>query len=75
MSVNELRPMPCSDVEALEIDIQEAHKRIPLHESQLTAQLIRYSGSSGLLTPDTHLGENARHREVSDDQATPYLYP
>ena len=30
---------------------------------------------SGLLTPDTHLGENARHREVSDDQATPYLYP
>lgn len=22
--------------------------------------------------PDTHLGENARHREVSDDQATPY---
>jgi len=36
--------MPCSEVEALEIDIQEAHKRIPLHESQLTAQLIRYSG-------------------------------
>ncbi|MDH1692551.1 CHAD domain-containing protein [Pseudomonas sp. GD03766] len=30
---------------------------------------------SGLLTPDTYLGENARHREVSDDQATPYLYP
>ena len=30
---------------------------------------------SGLLTPDTHLGENARYREVSDDQATSYLYP
>jgi RAQPRD family integrative conjugative element protein len=30
---------------------------------------------SGLMKPDTHLGENARHREVSDDQATPYLYP
>lgn len=30
---------------------------------------------SGLLTPDTYLGENARHREVPDDQATPYLYP
>ncbi len=26
------------------------------------------------MNPDTHLGENARHREVSDDQATPYLY-
>lgn len=30
---------------------------------------------SGLMKPDTHLGENARHREVSDDQATPYLFP
>ncbi|PZQ34615.1 MAG: hypothetical protein DI560_27185 [Pseudomonas putida] len=30
---------------------------------------------SGLMIPDTHLGENARHREVSDDQATSYLYP
>ncbi|AVD91480.1 hypothetical protein C4Q27_03075 [Pseudomonas sp. SWI36] len=29
---------------------------------------------SGLMKPDTHLGENARHREVSDDQTTPYLY-
>ena len=28
---------------------------------------------SGLMKPDTHLGENARHREVSDDQATSYL--
>ena len=35
----------------------------------------RGTNCSGLLTPDTHLGENARHREVSDDQATPYLYP
>jgi len=24
---------------------------------------------SSLMKPDTHLGENARHREVSDDQA------
>ncbi|WP_082056528.1 helix-turn-helix domain-containing protein [Pseudomonas sp. 10-1B] len=29
---------------------------------------------SGLMKPDTHLGDNARHREVSDDQATSYLY-
>ena len=30
---------------------------------------------SGLMKPDTHLGENARQIEVSDDQTTPYLYP
>ena len=30
---------------------------------------------SGLMIPDTHLGENARHIEVSDDQAMSYLYP
>ncbi|WP_425313683.1 DUF6538 domain-containing protein [Pseudomonas putida] len=39
------------------------------------APLQAMAPCSGLLTPDTHLGENARHREVSDDQATPYLYP
>ncbi len=34
-----------------------------------------YADCSGLMKPDTHLGENARHREVSDDQTTPYLFP
>ncbi|WP_415915533.1 addiction module antidote protein [Pseudomonas amygdali] len=29
---------------------------------------------SGLMKPDTHLGENARQIEVSDDQTTPYLF-
>lgn len=29
---------------------------------------------SGLMKPDTHLGENARQNEVSDDQTTPYLF-
>ena len=29
---------------------------------------------SGLKKPDTHVGENARHIEVSDDQTTPYLF-
>lgn len=29
---------------------------------------------SGLMKPDTHLGENARQIEVSDDQATPFLF-
>ena len=32
-------------------------------------------GCSGLMKPDTHLGENARRNEVSDDQTTPYLFP
>ena len=29
---------------------------------------------SGLLKPDTLLGENTRQIEVSDDQTTPYLF-
>ena len=29
---------------------------------------------SGLMKPDTHLGENARQTEVSDDQTTPFLF-
>ncbi|GLH49894.1 MULTISPECIES: autotransporter outer membrane beta-barrel domain-containing protein [Pseudomonas] len=29
---------------------------------------------SGLMKPDSHLGENARQIEVSDDQKTPLLY-
>ena len=32
------------------------------------------SACSGLMKPDTHLGENARQIEVSDDQTTPLLY-
>lgn len=32
------------------------------------------SDCSGLMKPDTHLGENARHIEVSDDQATSCLF-
>jgi hypothetical protein len=31
-------------------------------------------GCSGLMKPDTHLGENARQIEVSDDQTTPFLF-
>ena len=33
-----------------------------------------YMDCSGLMKPDTHLGENARQIEVSDDQTTPLLY-
>ncbi len=41
----------------------------------LTLKGYLYAECSGLMKPDTHLGENARPKEVSDDQATPYLYP
>jgi hypothetical protein len=30
---------------------------------------------SGLISPDTNLGENTRHKEVSDEQATSYVFP
>ncbi|RQV53103.1 hypothetical protein DF024_36000 [Burkholderia cenocepacia] len=30
---------------------------------------------SGLMNPDTDLGENVRHEEVSDEQATTYVFP
>lgn len=30
---------------------------------------------SGIIEPDTHLGENARDTDVSDDQPTSYLNP
>ena len=32
------------------------------------------SRCSGLMKPDTHLGENARQIEVSDDQTTPCAF-
>ncbi|VVO97029.1 hypothetical protein PS732_02661 [Pseudomonas fluorescens] len=32
------------------------------------------SNCSGLMKPDTHLGENARQIEVSDDQTTSFLF-
>lgn len=30
---------------------------------------------SGLMYPDTDLGENARHGEVFDEQAKTYIFP
>lgn len=30
---------------------------------------------SGLMNPDTDLGENDRYEEVSDEQATTYVFP
>ncbi|THJ45972.1 hypothetical protein E9536_40475 [Burkholderia sp. LS-044] len=38
-------------------------------------QLIHEGLCSGLMNPDTDLGENVRHEEVSDEQATTYVFP
>ncbi|WP_229634308.1 hypothetical protein, partial [Duganella qianjiadongensis] len=34
-----------------------------------------YSYCSGLMYPDTDLGENTRHGEVFDEQAETYVFP
>ncbi|MPQ68549.1 MULTISPECIES: hypothetical protein [unclassified Pseudomonas] len=50
----------------------------PVRKSLSTADravyLRKVSDCSGLMKPDTHLGENTRQIEVSDDQTTPYLF-
>lgn len=43
MSADEPASVLCSEIWASEVDLKESHKRILLHESQLTLQLIRYS--------------------------------
>ncbi|CAI8857683.1 hypothetical protein EMIT0P253_20336 [Pseudomonas sp. IT-P253] len=47
-----------------------------LKEIRMRAWDEKESGKvcSGLMKPDTHLGENARQIEVSDDQTTPFLF-
>jgi hypothetical protein len=41
-----------------------------------TSRAILYAlNCSGLLSPDTNLGEDTRHKEVSDEQATSYVFP
>ena len=42
--------------------------------SPIQEDVITNGECSGLMKPDTHLGENARQIEVSDDQATPFLF-
>ncbi len=56
-------------------------KPMPRQEGSNT-ELYRVSGGawltencSGLMNPGTDLGENARHEEVSDDQATTCVFP
>ncbi|MCP8346655.1 GNAT family N-acetyltransferase [Pseudomonas sp. FBF18] len=54
-------------------NVAEICQRIAI-TPQTYPYLLAVQECSGLMIPDTHLGENARHREVSDDQATSYLY-
>ena len=63
---------------AAAVELHEA-KRIAKEElitSEMEMASARATASrcSGLMKPDTHLGENARHIEVSDDQATSCLF-
>ena len=37
--------------------------------------LLSTEECSGLMYPDTNLGENARHGEVFDEQAKTYIFP
>jgi hypothetical protein len=48
-------------------------RQVYLHRSALLDYRY-YFVCSGLMKPDTHLGENARQIEVSDDQTTPFLF-
>ena len=43
-------------------------------EFQFNSDVLSLEDCSGLMIPDTHLGENARHIEVSDDQTTPCVF-
>ena len=54
--------------QALKIAYERAEK------GDAEAMTVLYTACSGLMKPDTHLGENARQIEVSDDQTTPLLY-
>ncbi|MCF2134308.1 MULTISPECIES: transposase [Mycetohabitans] len=46
-------------------------------QDELLAEVkqLRMKNCSGLMKPDTDLGENARHEEVSDEEAATYVFP
>ena len=54
--------------------VAESEGQCPLCQQVLPHDFQSHVKCSGLMKPDTHLGENARHIEVSDDQTTPCLY-
>ena len=47
---------------------------VVLDVGRATCGAGRLALCSGLMKPDTHLGENARQIEVSDDQTTSFLF-
>jgi len=62
-----IRLAKLADIDAI-FKIRTSVRENHLSQDQLTEIC------SGLMKPDTHLGENARQIEVSDDQTTPLLY-
>jgi hypothetical protein len=68
-------------ISVMTLESQERNNRLIDAESQvsrifadLRCHLTRGLYCSGLMKPDTHLGENARQIEVSDDQTTSFLF-
>jgi transposase-like protein len=70
-------------VEKGELSYKEAQERYGIQGKTTVLTWLRKHGRqdwspgtycSGLMKPDTHLGENARQIEVSDDQTTPFLF-
>ncbi|MCS6508865.1 hypothetical protein NX907_25080, partial [Burkholderia thailandensis] len=57
------------DLVVLEVNIPQDGKK----RKQLLHRSVKLC--SGLMNPDTDLGENGRHEEVSDEQATTYVFP
>jgi len=67
----------CRSCNEREAWIQAANLIDKRNEPELrVARELFAAGSpcSGLMKPDTHLGENARQIEVSDDQTTSFLF-
>ncbi|WP_242610549.1 hypothetical protein [Burkholderia vietnamiensis] len=52
-----------------------AYQVAPIAAITHIAEIESIVPCSGLMNPDTDLGENGRHEEVSDEQATTYVFP
>ena len=70
--INESKSGPVNAPASDEVKFARAQYRDAKGESRPLTILNKEC--SGLMKPDTHLGENARQIEVSDDQTTPLLY-
>ncbi|MDR7050802.1 hypothetical protein J2X54_003289, partial [Duganella sp. 3397] len=66
------------NVLAMVIDSQGNFEDVVIPGARLAGCFVRIgekSDCSGLMYPDTNLGENARHGEVFDEQAKTYIFP